>query len=400
MTGLVLLSVTLITFSLPQWLAPTSAGAAAPGTLALCGNPGTAPAIEHVVVVMMENRSYSEVVGDSDAPYETALAKQCGNATADFGATHTSAANSLATSAGEYPLLEPPGCGDVAACSDSSNNLYNQLSPAGLGWRAFVESMPSPCDPTKSGNYKIGHNPVIFYTDISSAKCKADDIGVTNLAAESGAFWSELQGDTLPALSWITPDKADDGEGPGTSSENEQAADKWLQEFVATVEQSNSYSRGTLLSSSPTTKAQATTTRSARTAPTRAWTCPSWTILSAHQDSCHVPLFVVYPYTPSGDADGAFFDHYSITKTVESLFDLPYLAHAADSQTNSLVGHFGIKYGALSSSPASSSPAPDRLEAKGGRVDAVALACRRGPVLEDMAEVACRSAGSAPRCAP
>ena len=64
--------------------------------------------------------------------------------------------------------------------------------------------------------------------------------------------------------------------------------------------------------------------------------------VSAHQESCHVPLFVVYPYTPAGDSDATFFDHYSITKTVEDLFGLPYLAHAGDAQTNSLVGHFGI----------------------------------------------------------
>ncbi len=25
--------------------------------------------------------------------------------------------------------------------------------------------------------------------------------------------------------------------------------------------------------------------------------------VSAHQDSCHIPLFVVYPYTPTGTAD-------------------------------------------------------------------------------------------------
>ena len=64
--------------------------------------------------------------------------------------------------------------------------------------------------------------------------------------------------------------------------------------------------------------------------------------VSAHQESCHVPLFVVYPYTPAGDSDATFFDHYSITKTAEDLFGLPYLAHAGDAQTNSLVGHFGI----------------------------------------------------------
>ena len=64
--------------------------------------------------------------------------------------------------------------------------------------------------------------------------------------------------------------------------------------------------------------------------------------VSAHQDSCHIPLFVVYPYTPAGAVDDGFLDDYSITKTVEDIFGLSHLAHAGDAQTASLVGHFGI----------------------------------------------------------
>ena len=84
--------------------------------------------------------------------------------------------------------------------------------------------------------------------------------------------------------------------------------------------------------------------------------------ISAHQDSCHVPLFVVYPYTPPGTSDGTFFDHYSITKTVADLFGLPYPGHAGDAQTASLVGHFSIPapsgMPSPSPSPSSSSPSP------------------------------------------
>ena len=80
-----------------------SAGTSA-GPLSLCGNPGPAPvAIQHVIVVMMENLSYNQVVGSANAPYQTSLANQCGVAPDDFGVTHTSAANYLAVSAGEFP---------------------------------------------------------------------------------------------------------------------------------------------------------------------------------------------------------------------------------------------------------------------------------------------------------
>jgi hypothetical protein len=34
--------------------------------------------------------------------------------------------------------------------------------------------------------------------------------------------------------------------------------------------------------------------------------------VSAQQASCHIPLFVVYPYTPAGASRDTFFDLYSI----------------------------------------------------------------------------------------
>jgi phospholipase C len=313
------------------------------GSLSLCGNPGPAPtAIQHVIVVMLENLSYKQVVGSANAPYETSLASQCGIAPAYFGATHTSAANYLAVSAGEFPSASPPGCGSVKACADSSNNLYNQLTAAGLTWGGFMESMPSACDPSTGGEYKNGHDPIIFYTDIPAAECDANDVGVSDLTAQSGALWNDLQNQALPSFSWITPSESDDGEGAGTPAQNEQAADTWLQKFLGTVQQSNSYQSGNTVVLVTYDEGTGADSKVGEDCTNESLDLPVANGVSAHQDSCHVPLFVIYPYTPAGDSDATFFDHYSITKTVEDLFGLPYLAHAGDAQTSSLLGHFGL----------------------------------------------------------
>jgi hypothetical protein len=325
---------------------------AAGGPLSLCGNPGPAPAtIQHVVVVMLENLSYKQVVGNANAPYETSLASNCGVAPTYFGATHTSAANYLAMSAGEFPSASPPGCGSVKACADSSNNIYHQLSTAGLGWGGFMEAMPSACDPQSSGVYKNGHDPIIFYTDIPAAQCQADDVGVSDLTAQSGAFWNDLQNQTLPSFSWVTPDESNDGEGAGTPAMNEQASDMWLQNFIAVVQQSNSYQSGNTVVLVTYDEGSGSDNKTGEDCTNMSLDLPVTNGVSAHQDSCHVPFFVVYPYTPAGDSDATFFDHYSITKTVEDLFGLPYLAHAGDAQTNSLVGHFGIPAAVTNPSP-------------------------------------------------
>src|SRR5581483_10568463 len=61
----------------------------APTFGSLCGNAGPAPsAPKHVVVVMMENHDYNEVVGSPNAPFQSSLADQCGVGTSAFGATH------------------------------------------------------------------------------------------------------------------------------------------------------------------------------------------------------------------------------------------------------------------------------------------------------------------------
>jgi phospholipase C len=316
--------------------------AAAPAFSSMCGNSGTAPPVKHLILVMMENQSYNQVVGSASAPYQTSLTKSCGVALDYFGATHTSAANYLAVSAGEYPSASPPGCGSVKACTDNSPNLYSQLTTAGDTWAGFMEGMPSNCDPTSvSGVYKIGHNPILFYPDDASL-CPADDIAVPSLTATSGPFYTDLQDQALPAFSWVTPDEDNDGESGGTHAQELQAADTFLSSFVPLVTSSPSYQAGNTLLLITYDEGSGSDYAVGEDCTNKSLDLPVTGGVSAHQDSCHVPLFVVYPYTKAGAANTSFFDHYSITRTVEKLFGLSYLAHAGDTQTIALVNEFGI----------------------------------------------------------
>ncbi len=307
---------------------PSSAAGA---TGSPCGQAATVrPKIQHVVIVMLENFSYQQVVGSPAAPYQTGLAAMCGNATQAFGATHTSAANYLATSAGQYPSTSVRGC-NYAACASPANNLYQQLDSAGLRWKAYEESMPSACAKSSAAPYKIGHNPPIFYTGIAAAECQARDVAVANLTVASGAFYNDLSTGALPSLAWVTPNTNNDGENPCGGSCALTAADTWLQKFMALVAASTSYQNGSSL-------VLITYDEGTGSDYTVAENCADKTRdLAGQQPSCHVPLFVVWPYAKAG-ANAAFFTHYSLTRTVEDLFALPHLAHAADSTTNSLVG--------------------------------------------------------------
>ena len=311
----------------------SSAGPVTPGPP--CGQTSARrPAIRHVLIVMLENRSYDQVVGRPAGRYQTRLAGQCGNATEAFGATHGSGSDYLAVSAGQYPASSVHGC-DYSACASGENNIYQQLDAAGLTWKAYEESMPSACDKASAWPYKIGHNPAIFYTGISAAQCRADDVPAASLTARSGPFYAALRSGTLPSVGWVTPNRNDDGEARCRGPCAAAAADTWLRKFLGLVTAAPAYRDGSIL---------VLVTYDEGRGPDNAFgedCADKQADLAGRQPSCHVPLFVVWPDAKPGP-NGTFFTLYSITRTVEDIFGLPCLAHACDPATASLAGSFGF----------------------------------------------------------
>jgi arylsulfatase A-like enzyme len=137
-------------------------------------------------------------------------------------------------------------------------------------------------------------------------------------------------------LSRITPDTADNGENSCGGTCALTIADTWLENFIGIVQASPAYQSGStlvLITYDEGRGKDASTGEDCTNEPAD---------LSGTQPSCHIPLLVVYPYTPAGTQDKTFFTHYSVTRTVEDMFGLPDLAHAGDTQTASLAGHFAI----------------------------------------------------------
>jgi phospholipase C len=317
----------------------TAAGLRAWQSSSVCGNAGTPPAVQHVLIVMLENESYDQVIGQPGvAPYQNWVAQNCGAGSEMFAATHSSAADYLAVSSGQYPAKAPSGCGSVSVCTDANGNLYSQLTTAGLSWGSFEESMPSACDKRSvpADEYKIGHNPALFYTKITAAQCKASDVGVPSLTAQSGAFYKDLQDNKLPSLSWITPNTDDDGENPCGTTCSLTDADTWLSNFMGIVDTSPEYTNGSTLVIVLYDEGNGNDYKIGENCTNKTQD------LAGNKPSCHIPLLVIYPYVPAGDNDTTWFDDYSVTRTVEQLFGLSYLAGAAQSPVVSLVGHFGI----------------------------------------------------------
>jgi hypothetical protein len=81
-------------------LATPAVAGARPTASSPCGQTRTAPSYQHVIWVFMENHSYNTIIGSPDAPYENALANECGLATNYHNITHPSLPNYIAATSG------------------------------------------------------------------------------------------------------------------------------------------------------------------------------------------------------------------------------------------------------------------------------------------------------------
>ena len=122
------------------------------------------PRPDHVVVLIEENHSYSQINGV--ATYLTSLANGGARFTQSFATTHPSEPNYLALFSGSTQGLTNDSCPHTY----SGTNLATALSGAGLSFAGYSETMPSDgYTGCTSGKYARKHNPWVNFTNVSSS---------------------------------------------------------------------------------------------------------------------------------------------------------------------------------------------------------------------------------------
>ena len=168
-----------------------------------------------VVVIVMENAEYGEVIGNFRAPFLNALAERYGLMTHSFAITHPSLPNYLALTGGSTAGISS----DCSACAVSAPNIVDELEGAGISWRAYLEGAPHACfRPSSAGGYAKKHNPFIYYTDVAGSPQRCRHL------VGFGRLSSDLRGGRLPTYSWITPNLCDDGHDCGVRGADKFAA--------------------------------------------------------------------------------------------------------------------------------------------------------------------------------
>src|SRR3954471_7063179 len=121
----------------------------------------------HVVVIVMENKDFAQVLGSRDAPYTNALARRYAVPTRMYATRHPSLPNYIALIGGATFGIT----NDCTDCHVAARNLVDLLEEAGVSWRAYMEDMPSACyRGNSSGGYRRRHNPFMYFDDVASSR--------------------------------------------------------------------------------------------------------------------------------------------------------------------------------------------------------------------------------------
>ena len=176
----------------------------------------TTMSFSHVFVVVEENHSYADVVGNtSEMPYLNQLISNYGLATKYYANTHPSLPNYLWLVAGSAEGTTS----DICPVSLSGDNVVRELTAAGKSWKSYQESLPAVgymgCS---SGEYAAKHDPFVYLSDVISNTAQQQKV------VPFTQFATDLKNGTLPSYSFITPNLLDDAHD-GTLAQ----ADLWLQ---------------------------------------------------------------------------------------------------------------------------------------------------------------------------
>lgn len=255
---------------------PSPAPAASPAPSATPDPPAT-PDPTHVFVIVLENRSYSQVVGVS---YIAQLASQYGVASNYRGISHPSLPNYLAMTSGSTWGVADDGWHNLP-----TGGLGAQLTDAGIEWRAYMEGMSSGC--YRNGNgYALKHNPFAYYGGI----CPTQVVPFTQ-------FSTDMAG-SVPRFVWITPNLCHDGHDCSNAVVND-----WLSQTVPVILASDAWQDNGVL-------------------------FITW---DEGEDSANSVLTLVIHPDPVTHRSTRAYDHYSLLASIEDKLEVPRLGAAAQA---------------------------------------------------------------------
>ncbi|MEO6826141.1 MAG: alkaline phosphatase family protein [Microbacteriaceae bacterium] len=182
--------------------------------------------LDHVVIIVEENKPATSILGNIDARFLNTLATDSAVAMNYTAVAHPSLPNYLAMTSGSTAGItddcNPPG----PSCQARVPSITGELDASGHTWKMYAEGMPTPCAKLNSGNYAVKHNPFLYYPSVTKdpAYCAAHDVPFTQLSHDLASS------STLPDYAFISPDLCND-----THDCPVRTGDAWLSRVVPAI---------------------------------------------------------------------------------------------------------------------------------------------------------------------
>jgi hypothetical protein len=347
------------------------------------------PALDHVFVIVLENHNAFTTFGsigildNPKAPHLQALASQYNFASNYNGVWHPSLPNYVAMITGDWVGTDVIATGHnyaagskVGISDDDSPSvatdypsppanvskhrwrvslpsLAGQLAAAGKDWRAYLQNIPAsgttlanwPGDSNTAKIYAVKHNPFPYIAEVQ------DDPAQFVKQVPLEQLFSDLGAKSVPAFSYIVPDQCRDMHGisnvlapcGGVNDTDDTDVSRGDDEafwIVNGITGSPVWTHGR--NAIFVVFDEGNGPQTCNYDPDAKIDLAVGTLLpgkDCYQPSSfndRVVMIVITNYGVRGRVDDHFYSHFSLLKTVEAAFDLPFLGHAADPGTRTL----------------------------------------------------------------
>jgi acid phosphatase len=262
----------------------------------LCGGSGAAPnplpRFEHVLVVVLENKSQSNLLGNPDAPNFNRLARRYAVLSHYGGVAHPSLPNYLALISGSTNGIRT----DCTSCVVSGRNLADTLEQGHLSWKTYAEGLPRPgFTGASSGRYAKKHVPFLYFKNVLAKVSRLRRVVPLRQLSR------DLAATRLPTFALVVPDLCHDMHDCSI-----QTGDTWLGRFLKPLLRSRKLSNSAIF---------VITDEPADVRP-----------------EAPVPALALGPLVLQGSSYARTTSHYGLLRTIEEAWGLKRLGRSAQAR--------------------------------------------------------------------
>jgi acid phosphatase len=237
------------------------------------------PRPDHIVIVIEENKSLTQIIVNREAPYINELAKRGALFIQSYGVTHPSQPNYLALFSGSTRGITS----NICPLTFSGDNLASLLQEKGLSFTSYAESLPEAgYDGCYYGAYMRKHNPAANWKEL------------VKVNQPFSAFPTDYA--QLPTVALVVPDQRNDMHDGSI-----EGGDAWLKKNIEAYAQWAMKHNSLLI--------------------------VTWDEDNGSSNNRIATIFVGAMVKPGQYKQRI--NHYNLLRTIEDMYGLPYMGESA-----------------------------------------------------------------------